>query len=146
MPKKQKINHSVIESKKGLQTQQNEQKKKLLIVHMAAKSTVTRAGKTYQVRSNPPRDKNGKVVPTSHEKKRRTKAKSVMARAWENYRLSVRRGENVPKTGTPAFKKYFGQLLKKETLPSGRQMAATHKRRLTQCRNNTGKLKSCKNL
>ena len=113
---------------------------------MTEKSSVTRGGKTYQVRANPPRDKNGKVVPTSGEKKRRTQAKSVMSRAWENYRLSVKKGENVPKTGTQAFKKYFGGLLKKETMPSGRKMAVTHKRRLVQCRNNTGKLKSCKNM
>ena len=112
---------------------------------MAKKVEVTRGGKTYKVRENPPRDSNGKVVPTSGEKQRRKQAKSVMTRAWENYRRSKKNGENVPAVGTPEFKAYFGSLLKKVTTPSGRQMAHTHVRRMVQCRNNRGKLVSCKN-
>ena len=111
---------------------------------MPAKAVVTRGGQTYKVRTNPPRDKDGKVVPTSVEKKRRKQAQSVMSRAWENYRLSVKRNENVPKTGTPEFKEYFGSLLRKVNTESGRRVAKTHQRRLVQCRSNKGKLISCK--
>jgi len=103
---------------------------------MAQTKLIQRGGNVYTVRTNPPRDINGKPIPTKKQLKAREQASKRMKQAWEILR---KRKSTIPKVGTKALGKAMKSLLTYNVNEDGKRHSRLKKERAKVCRSKDGK-------
>ena len=97
------------------------------------------SGETIKYRKNPPRDNNGKLVPTKKQERARMAASKRMKDASKL--LKKEHGDSI-KPGTKAYGAAMREYLTKNVNESGRKRSRLGKKRAQLCRKN-GRIAAC---
>jgi hypothetical protein len=104
-------------------------------------------GKVIKYRKNPPRDANGKLIPTKKQVRARSTQSSRMKQAYKVMaRMHREAGKPMPKPGTKAWGRAMANILKKNVDNDGTKHSHLLQRRAKYCRGGAkGKIGRCNN-